>query len=834
MRELLEKKLFPFVLKPGRYTGGEPGQIVHDPAGRLKYLHAYPDKYELGQSHIGLQNIYHILNSDERFLCERAFAVDRDAEEIMRRKNIPLFSLESSRSAAEFDVIGFSLVDESVYTNLLAMLDLAGLPLRSRERGDAHPLVIAGGPAAYNPEPVADFVDLFFIGDAEEGLPELLGVLRENSGKTKAEKLETLCREVASVYVPAFYDENKKPLTAFAPEKINARVVSKLKPEFYPDRPIVPLIETTHNHLGVEIMRGCPQGCRFCMAGQVYRPVRLRPQEEILQQVEKQMNHAGYEEVSLMSLSSSDYPKIENLAGALARRLEARKVSIALPSLRPGTISPALLDAVKRVRNYGLTIAPEAGTERLRLFIRKNFPDIAIYDTAHMAFQKGWTTLKLYFMIGLPTETEDDLLGIVELCRNIREIGRKYPGKKTINVSLSPFMPKPFTPFQWDEAVSEQDAFSRIAFVRKRLNQNQIHVKYENTQLFHLMAVLSRGNRKIGTVIETAYKKGCRFDHWSEDFSYETWLEAFAENGVDSAAALKAIPFSEPLPWAHIVKGGTPEHLKKEREKTSIQLREYVPKARPDDDDENADGAAPMTFGRGKKKVASRNNAAPTKNRFRVRWGKTARYKYMSHLDNLRLIERTIRKARLPVAYSQGFNPTMKLSFGPPLPLGFTSEAEYVDITLESNFMPYMVDSLKEVLPEGITFYEYRPIPVKTTSLTAALNRVVFTVPVNEWADSADLKDNIDKLMKAETLIYTRTSQKGDKEVDIRPGLYELVVDDDRLTMTLGLGDGGYVRPTEVAVFLKEGLQTDPAALPFHRKEAYREEDGQRTDALDI
>ena len=447
MRTLLEKKLFPYVMKPGRYTGGEPGQIVRDPIGRLKYLHAYPDKYELGQSHIGLQNIYHIINNDERFLCERAFAVDRDAEEIMRRENIPLFSLESSRPAAEFDVIGFSLVDESVYTNLLAMLDLAGIPLRREDRDDTYPLIIAGGPAAYNPEPVADFIDLFFIGDAEEGLPELLGTVREQSGKTKKEKLESLCRDVESVYIPAFYDDKKQPLVEFAPEKINARVLQKLKPEFYPERPIVPLIETTHNHLGVEIMRGCPQGCRFCMAGHVYRPVRLRPQEEILQQIEKQINQTGYEEVSLMSLSSSDYPKIEILAGTLARRLESRKISIALPSLRPGSISPALLDAVKRVRHYGLTIAPEAGTERLRLFIRKNFPDEAIYDTAHMAFQKGWTTIKLYFMVGLPTETDDDLQGIVELSRNILDIARNYPERKPSTSRSRPLCPNRSHPF---------------------------------------------------------------------------------------------------------------------------------------------------------------------------------------------------------------------------------------------------------------------------------------------------------------------------------------------------------------------------------------------------
>jgi radical SAM family uncharacterized protein/radical SAM-linked protein len=836
MRDILRKRFFPYVIKPGRYTGGEPGQVVKSHTGRVTYAHAYPDKYEVGQSYPGLQTIYHIVNSDDRFVCERVFAPDSDADRLLREEDLPLSTLETGTPVKQFDAFGFTLAYELVYTNMLTMLDLAGIPLLASERTDDHPLVLAGGPAVYNPEPLVDFVDLFFIGDAEEGMIEILEVLRELKGQSREAKLEQICRQVKSVYIPRFYDDDRRPAVDFAPEQIEARVIPELKPEFYPEQPILPLVDTAHQHLSVEIMRGCPQGCRYCQAGPMYRPVRARPVEDVLHQIDEQMRNTGYSEVSLLSLSSSDYPCIEELAPVAARRLEPFKVSISLPALRPGTISPTLLDAAARVRQSGLTIAPEAGTERLRLFIRKDFPDQAVYDTVRLAFMKGWGNLKLYFMIGLPTETDDDLMGILRMVERIWQISREYPRRTNINVTLSPFAPRPHTPFQWDEVAPISEIIRKANLIRKKNRLNHVRFKHHMAETSILQAVLGRGDRRMGTVILGAWKQGARFDGWTEHFDWEIWQSAFRMADVDPTQLMRAIPFDADLPWSHIRKGVSVDHLKKERENTSRQMRDYQRLTFDEAIDDAERGTNGISFGRGKKKVASRSQAAPTKNRIRIRWEKADRYRYMSHLDNVRFIERAVRRARLPVAYSQGYNPTMKLSFGPPLPVGFTSEAEYVDITLESNLLPSMLDNLKSAMPDGSAICDASVILGKSPSLTARLNRAEYTIPVDALSEEAqtDLQSTIEKLIAAESLEIERQGKEQVKIVDIRPAIYDLTIRESHIVMTLGIGDGGYARPSEVLPLLDD--QTDARVLSFmaHRKDVYRMDDAQRISAMEV
>ena len=837
MRELLEQKFFPFVIKPGRYAGGEPGQIIKNPENRLSYLHAYPDRYEIGHAYVGLQTLYHIVNADDRFLCERAFAVDHDAEALMRREQIPLFSLESSRPIAEFDAIGFTLVNELVFTNLLTMLELGGIPLRSVDRTEKHPIIMAGGPAAYFSEPISAFMDLIFVGDAEEGLPEVLAVLHRMRSASRQEKLLTLAREVASVYVPSLYDADHQPLIEGIPARIRARLVDKLKKEYYPAQPIVPMIETVHNYLNIEIMRGCPQGCRFCMAGAIYKPVRLRSRADIAEQVETQLDASGYGDISLMSLSSSDYPEIEQLAATLATRLEPKRVGLFLPSLRPGSVTPGLLDAVKRVRRGGFTIAPEAGTERLRKFVRKDITDTQILDTARMAFDKGWTTIKLYFIIGLPTETDDDLIAIADLCRRIFELGQSTPGRKQINVTLSPFVPSPHTPLQWDAACPQEELSRRVTLIRRHTHNHQINYKYSESLMHYFVCAFLRGGRELCDVVETAYRLGCRFDGWDEERQPERWLRAFEQNGLDPLKYLQAIPFSATLPWGHIDKGQSTEHLIAERQRTSAETFSRPSTTAPPIDTAPVASASDDSaqWGRGKKKVAAKSTAAPTKNRLRLRWGKSARYRYMSHLDNLRLLERVLRRAGTPVQYSQGFNPTMRLSFGPPLPLGFTSEAEYLDITLETNLLPYMLDDIKKRLPDGLEILEARVVYGQAGSLTSLINRVVYTIPISFWSDVSALQSQIDRIMAGDTAIIERDTKEGIKTMDIKPAVFDLCIDAGNLLLTLGVGEVGYARPNEVAQLLRDSLICRIVALPFHRKAMYRvANDGRIINPLDL
>jgi len=563
------------VTKPARYTGNEWNSRKKDwDKTRIRIALAYPDVYEIGMSNMALPILYDLINSQPDVLAERVYAPWVDMASVMQSNNIPLFSLESRRPLKDFDVIGFSLGYELCYTNVLNMLHLAQIPLFASERSDSHPLVIAGGSCALNPEPMADFIDFFVIGDGEEVSLEILEKFRnwKEEGVKKPELLRQLAT-IPGVYVPSLYqveyqtDGTTKaitPTTAEAKPCIQRQIVSKLPPP--PTRPVVPYVEVVHDRGAIEISRGCTRGCRFCHASAIYRPVRERPPEEVLQAVGELIGNCGYDEISLVSLSTSDYSHIDELIAKLAQRHYDHNLAISLPSLRMDKSSVRLINSLPTRRKTGLTFAPEAGSERLQKVINKRIPEDILMETATAAFDSGWTNLKLYFMIGLPTETADDVEGIIQLVNKVHSLGKNAPGKRPqVRVSLTTFVPKPHTPFQWVAQESGEQLNAKHDLLRKGLHRRGINLSWQEPKISLLEAVLSRGDRRLGKVLHRVWQLGSTFDAWSEQFDYENWLRAFAETGLEQAFyARRERPLDELLPWAHIDIGLTTSFLKRE------------------------------------------------------------------------------------------------------------------------------------------------------------------------------------------------------------------------------------------------------------------------------
>lgn len=563
------------VAKPARYTGGEWNSVVKDWGKTfIRIALSYPDLYEIGMSNMALPILYKLFNSQPDVLAERVYAPWGDMEAAMRTAGIPLFSLESKRPLKDFDIIGFSLGYELTYTNVLNMLHLAQIPVLASERNDSHPVIIAGGSCTLNPEPMADFIDFFIIGDGEEVLLELLNSFRDWKRQGKgAPKRELFCQlaTIPGIYVPSLYrveyqaDGSFKSITptvAQAKPTIQQRIVTKLPPPV--TKPVVPYIEVVHDRGAIEIQRGCTRGCRFCQAGTIYRPVRQRPQSEIVQAVGELIANCGYNEVSLVSLSTSDYAGIDQLVAKLSHRYQ--NLSLSLPSLRIDSVSVKLMEALPSRRKTGLTFAPEAGSERLRRSINKNTPEDELLKTAAAAFDRGWINLKLYFMLGLPTETIDDIAGIIKLIDKIRALGRQAKGKRPrLRISLSTFVPKSHTPFQWVAQAEEEQLTAKQELLNLGLRRKGVRLSWSDPKVSLLEAVLSRGDRRLGKVIYRAWQSGSTFDAWSEHFNYGNWLCAFEETGLEPAYyAQRERPLDEPLPWSHIDVGVTTAFLKRE------------------------------------------------------------------------------------------------------------------------------------------------------------------------------------------------------------------------------------------------------------------------------
>lgn len=571
------------VQKPGRYTGGELNSIVKDKSKiDIRYAFCFPDTYEIGMSHLGMKILYSLVNARDDAWCERVFAPDVDMEKIMRDNGIPLYALESGEAIKDFDLIGFTMQYELSYTNVLNMLDLAGLPVRSRDRKDLTPIVIAGGACVCNAEPMAEFFDITLPGDGEEVTNELIDLLKEYKAKgaTKQEFLEAAA-QIKGVYVPSLYeveyndDCTVKSITPThgAPEKVEKRNVADLDKMFAPTEFVVPFLEVVHDRTTVEIFRGCIRGCRFCQAGFLNRPLREKSPEVVEAQCRSICEKTGYDEISLCSLSTSDYRGLEKLITDMLPWTVENKINISLPSLRADNFPKELMEQLNAVRRSGLTFAPEAGTQRLRDVINKNITEEEVLSTARQAFAGGWTAVKLYFMIGLPTETEDDIRGIADLAQAVVDEfyhNENKPKGKGVNVSVSvaSLVPKPFTPFQWEPQDRPDTLIEKQNFLISCVKTRKVSVSRHVPWTSFLEGVFARGDRRLCDVIETAWRKGCKFDSWEEHLDREKWMDSFAENGIDPFFyTARRRSFDEVLPWDHMDYGVTKKFLIKENEK---------------------------------------------------------------------------------------------------------------------------------------------------------------------------------------------------------------------------------------------------------------------------
>lgn len=597
------------VEKPSRYTGNEWNSVNKELDGiNIRFAFCFPDVYEIGMSHLGMKILYHLLNERKDTYCERVFAPWTDMEAKMRENNIPLFSLETRTPLDEFDFLGFTLQYEMSYTNIVNMINLSGIPILTSDRKQEHPFVCAGGPCAYNPEPLAEIIDFFMLGEGEEIINEVMDVY--SSWKAdNASREDFLHRivKIEGIYVPSFYNVEYNeggtinrfyPKSTEYPLKIKKRIIKDLNTAYFPENIVVPYTEIVHDRIMLELFRGCMRGCRFCQAGYVYRPVRERTADKLSDMATKLQASSGYEEISMMSLSTSDYSELDQLSEALINEMSGKKVNLSLPSLRIDSFSLELMEKAQKVRKGGLTFAPEAGTQRLRDVINKGVTEEDLLNSVTMAFNGGWFGVKLYFMIGLPTETLEDVEGIAKLSNMVVNAYMQVPREKrgkglNLSVSASSFVPKPFTPFQWEAQDTMDTLNEKQRFLNNKIRSKFIKFNYHDSEESLLEAAFARGDRRLGKVLVKAWEKGCKFDSWGEHFKYSKWMEAFAECGIEPGFySNRKRGYEEILPWDHVDIGVTKEFLIKESE--SAKKEELTPNCRV-----NCSGCGVTTFGGG-------------------------------------------------------------------------------------------------------------------------------------------------------------------------------------------------------------------------------------------
>ena len=721
--------LLALVDKPSRYLGSEINIIKKDLRQvELRFALVFPDLYEIGTSHFGLQILYHILNSHPDIAAERVFAPGVDMEAQLRRSELPRFSLESHAPVKQFDIVGFSLLYELNYTNVLNIMDLAGLPFRAADRDASHPIIIAGGPCTCNPEPVAEFFDAMVVGDGEQVILELSQIWLQWKADALRNKADLLRQwsAIEGVYIPLFFEPQKDPrgFQTLKPRfsdytRIKRAVVADLENSSFPEKPIIPLGKPVHDRLRLEISRGCTRGCRFCQAGMIYRPVRERSPESLMSLAHTSIGATGYEDISLLSLSTGDYGCIVPLMERLMARFASDNVAVSLPSLRAGTLTPELMELIKKVRKTGFTIAPEAGSQRLRDVINKNISETEIVETVTDAFRLGWQVIKLYFMIGLPTETHEDLRALVDLVKRLRKIKIPDRRKGKINVSVATFIPKPHTPFQWAPQNTLRESKSKISWLKKQLTLSGIQFKWQHPEVSLLEGIWARGDRSLSGLLIKAHQKGCKFDGWSDKFKFNLWQEVFAEEGIKTDFyTVRPRDICEPLPWDHIDTLVSKEFLQDEWHK-SIQ-------ATLTDDCRDGDchkcgvcdfvEIEPRTYrecrSRGPEPASRADDSNTVYKKLMLSYSKLDQAKYYGHLELVNIFLRAFRRAGIPVKFSEGFHPKPKVSFKDPLPLGLESQNEQMSLSVPVHINPHKVmDAMNSNLPDGLYIHQVEITP---------------------------------------------------------------------------------------------------------------------------
>jgi radical SAM family uncharacterized protein/radical SAM-linked protein len=738
------------VEKPGRYLGGEWNAKKKDPSRvKTKVALAFPDIYEVGMSYLGQKILYGILNSHSSILAERVFAPWMDMERELKENGIPLFSLENRIPLYQFDIVGFSLLYELNYSNVLNMMELGRVPMLAKKRGPDLPLVIAGGPASFNPEPIADFFDIFLIGDGEEAFLEIIEAHRnlKNSGAEKAKILGVLAG-IKGVYVPLFYDTyqpKKSLLLAVKPQdgkpaKVKKRILYPFCHAPFPENIVVPNINVIFDRVAVEAARGCPQKCRFCQAANIYFPPRVKSPSAVIKGVLNSLRSTGYEDVSLASLSISDYPYLKDVMKTLMKRLETQKVSLSLSSLRPSGLTSEVVETIRKVRKTGFTLVPEAGTERLRRVINKDLKDEEIWQAANNAFSQGWKLLKLYFMIGLPTEREEDLKGMVDMVREILRLGKRILGRSPqINLSISSFIPKPHTPFQWLPMEEKTNLRNKLKYVLTPLKHHaSVRVKRQSLESSILEGIFSRGDRKLNAVLLKAWEMGARFESWGDRLSFPTWEKAFETEGVDYRAYLSGLDLKSTLPWDHIDTG-----IKKRLLRDELNLA-MMGKSSPtclERDCSECKGCTASKFYQDKfeegvpvlkDKISFVGKKTDKIHRYLASYAKKGNARFLSHLDIDKIIQQGFKKANFSVSYSQGFHPKMLISFPPALPLGMEGKAEWVEFKSSYLLTEQEFLTINIFLPSGVKFLSLQKMADTEPSLSKKIKTLVYSLDLKE------------------------------------------------------------------------------------------------------